>query len=164
MTNWILLIIAIISVLPLPIWAVKRANRQRPYKAVLLLAFITTGALFYVIVSNYFSAQINQYLIATVYYGVATFVLSLVFLLFGYRGENKDFTPLHETLERKRSGGSQMNQAKPARSQVEGDVHVQDDSRRHGPGYCSGYRPGEGYGYGYGPGQGYGYGGRKASF
>ncbi len=137
MNNTILLIIAIISILPLPIWVVKRANRQRPYKAVLLLAFITTGALFYAVVSNYFSAQINPYLIAAVYYGAATCATTLVFLFFSHKSEG--FTAQYQRLEQDRWQRFKTRPAKPARSRRDRRRDQDDD-------YKTGIYGGHGFG------------------
>lgn len=96
MNNWILLIIALVCILPLPTWVVKRANRQRPYKAVLLLAFALTGALLYAIYNGYFSAQISEVLFAAGVYGAITCATTLVFMLFGFKHKGEGYQPLYE--------------------------------------------------------------------
>lgn len=156
MNHWILLIIAVISILPLPIWVVKRANLQRPYKAVLLLAFALTGALLYATYSGYFSAQISEVLFAAGVYGAITCATTLVFMLFGIKREG--FTAQYEQLERDRWQAFEERKAESVSSRRD-DEDKNDDYGIGGFGSDSTYTPGRGYGYGspFVPGQGYGH-------
>lgn len=135
-----LLLLGMASLAPLPVWVLRQANRQRPYKLLLFGFFLLTGALLYVSISNngYFSEPINNALLGAGIYGAISCIVALLAMAFGIKREG--FTAQHEQLERDRWQAFEERKAESVSSR-------QDDGWGIGNN-----RPGDPIGYGYRPG------------
>ncbi len=142
MNELTLQVIAIFSLMILPVWTLWRAHTQRSYKAVLFIVLLITCGAFYVLLfSGYISEQTTAlYLAMAATYGAITLVITVVVMFFAYKGVGEAGEYIAEAM------------AQSGRD---------DDKDENGPGYGAGHRPGDGYGYGHWPGQGYGHGGTK---
>jgi len=106
-----LLLLGMVSLAPLPVWVLRQANRQRPYKLLLFGFFLLTGALLYVSISNN--------VLGAGIYGAISCIVTLLAMAFGIKREG--FSAQYEQLERDRCQAVEERKAEPVSSRRDDD-------------------------------------------